>query len=102
MTAEELQAIIAYLKERICLGSGENKSPTAIEFHAPTEGEMVGAGLNAEGARQILRAPWWEEMIEDIVETPEMCDDEDPPERVLEYARDVVFEYVSKRFHPNT
>ena len=48
------------------------------------------AGLNREGCRQILDAPWWDEMVADVVETPEMCDPEDPPEQVLQYARDVV------------
>ena len=28
---------------------------------------------------------------------PEMCDDEDSPEQVLEYAMDVVSEYIRKR-----
>jgi hypothetical protein len=36
-------------------------------------------------------------MVTDIVETPEMCDPEDPPEQVLAYARDVVSEYIRKR-----
>ena len=59
---------------------------------------MIGAGLNAEGVKRILRVPWWEEMVEDIVETPDMCDPDDSPEQILEYARDVVSEYIRKRF----
>ena len=101
MTSEELQAIIAYLKERVCPGSRENESPAVIEFHAPTENEMIDAGLSAEGARQILRVPWWEEMVTDIVETPEMCDPKDSPQQVLEYAKDVVSDYIRKRFPLN-
>ena len=58
---------------------------------------MAGAGLNAEGSRQILAAPWWDEMVDDVVETPEMCDPEDPAAQVLQYARDVVSEYIRKR-----
>jgi hypothetical protein len=30
-----------------------------------------------------------------------MCDPEDPPHQVLEYARDVVSEYIRKRFPLN-
>jgi len=101
MTPDELRAIIDYLKERVYLGSQDSEGPATIIFHAPTEDEMIDAGLNAEGIRRILRVPWWEEMVEDIVETPEMCDEEDPPEQVLEYARDVVSEYIYKRFQPN-
>ena len=69
----------------------------AIGFDAPTVDQMAGAGLNPDGCRQILDAPWWEEMVADIVETPEMSDPGEPGERVLQYARDVVSEYIRKR-----
>jgi hypothetical protein len=101
MTPEELQALMAYLRERVCLGPQEPKGPVVIAFHAPTEQEMIEAGLNTEGVKRILRVPWWEEMVADTVETPDMCDPEDPPHQVLEYARDVVSEYIRKRFPLN-
>ena len=69
----------------------------AIGFDAPTADEMIQAGLNPQGCRQILDAPWWDEMVDDILETPQVCDPEDPPEQVLQYARDVVSEYIRKR-----
>jgi len=59
---------------------------------------MIEAGLNAEGANQILNIDWWEEMITDIIETPDMCEPDESPEQVLQYAKDVVSEYVRKRF----
>ena len=68
-----------------------------IGFDAPGEDELGRAGLNLEGCRQIRGAPWWDEMVGDVVETPEMCDPDDPPEQILEYARDVVSEYIAKR-----
>ena len=37
-------------------------------------------------------------MVEEIVETPVICDPDDPPDLILEYARDVVSEYIRKRF----
>jgi hypothetical protein len=101
MTPEELRAIMAYLRERVHLGSQEAKSPVVITFHAPTEEEMIGVGLNAEGVKRILRVPWWEEMVADIVETPDYCDLDDSPQQVLEYARDVVSDYIRKRFPLN-
>ena len=101
MTPEELRAIMAYLRERVHLGSQEAKSPVVITFHAPTEEEMIGVGLNAEGVKRILRVPWWEEMVADIVETPDYCDLNDYPQQVLEYARDVVSDYIRKRFPLN-
>ncbi len=101
MTPEELRAIMAYLSERVHLGPQNAKSPIVITFHAPTEKDMIDAGLNAEGVKRILRVPWWEDMVADILETPEMCDPSDLPQQVLEYAKDVVSEYIRKRFPLN-
>jgi hypothetical protein len=98
MTPEELRAIMAYLRERVHLGPKEAKGPVLITFHGPTEGEMIGAGLNAEGVKQILHVPWWEEMVADIIETPDFCDPNDSPQHILEYAKDVVSDYIRKRF----
>lgn len=97
MEPDELRAIMEFLRQRVDLKDGEGGGEVAIDFNAPAADEMVQAGLNAEGCRRILNAPWWEEMAEDIVATPEMCDPEDPPEQVLQYARDVVSEYIRKR-----
>jgi hypothetical protein len=101
VTPEGLRAITACLRERVHLGPQESESRTVITFDAPTEKEMVDAGLNADGAKRILRAPWWEEMVTDIVETPEMCDPSDRPQQILGYAKDVVSEYIRKRFQLN-
>jgi hypothetical protein len=83
------------------LRPGKAKGPPDVVFQAPTEEEMIDAGLNAEGVKRILRVPWWDEMVEEIVETPDMCDPGDSPQQVLEYARDVVSEYIRKRFPLN-
>ncbi|MBU0754473.1 MAG: hypothetical protein KJ645_05000, partial [Planctomycetes bacterium] len=72
-----------------------------IVFQTPKEEEMIAAGLNAEGVRRLLGVPWWDEMVEDIVETPDMCDPDDAPQQVLDYAKDVVSEYIRKRFSPD-
>jgi hypothetical protein len=101
MVPEELRAIMAYLRERVHLGPRKAESPVVITFHAPTEEEMIGAGLNAEGVRRILRVPWWEEMVTDIVETPDVCEPDYSPQQVLEYAMDVVSEFIRKRFPLN-
>jgi len=98
MTPDELRAIMIYLRERVRLGTREAETPAAITFQPPTEEEMIGAGLNADGVKRILGVPWWDEMVADITETPDLCDPGDPPRQVLEYARDVVSEYIRKRF----
>ena len=101
MTPDELRAVMVYLRERVCLGPTEAERSAMITFQAPTEDEMIGAGLNPEGVRRILCVPWWEEMVTDIIETPDFCEPGDSPEQILEYARDVVSEYIGKRFPLN-
>ncbi|MBW1767716.1 MAG: hypothetical protein JRJ65_11780 [Deltaproteobacteria bacterium] len=101
MTPEEFRSIMAYLKDRVHLGPKKAENPVAITFHAPMEEEMIDAGLNTEGVKRILCVSWWEEMVADIVETPDYCDSDDSPEQILEYARDVVSDYIHKRFSLN-
>ncbi len=94
MTADDLRAIMAYLRDRV---ETDAAAPLQIAFKAPTENEMVQAGLNAEGIRVILNADWWEEMITDIIETPDFCEPDEPSEQILAYAKDVVSDYLRKR-----
>jgi hypothetical protein len=98
MTPEKLRDIMTYLMDRIQLDKKKGNTSVFINFNTPTEEEMLDAGLDSEGVKRILSASWWEEMVTDIIETPDMCDPEDTPIQVLEYARDVVSEYVRKRF----
>jgi hypothetical protein len=97
MSPDELRAIMEFLRQKVHLMDGDAEGEVGVDFQAPTPDELARAGLNPEGCRQILEAPWWDEMVTDIVETPEMCDPDDPPEQVLEYARDVISEYIRKR-----
>lgn len=101
MTPDELQSIMTYLMERVFLESQEAESQVIITFNVPTEEEMIDAGLNAEGVKRILCVPWWEDMVADIIETPDMCDPDESPQQVLEYAKDVVSEYIRKWFPLN-
>ncbi len=98
MTPEELRAMMTYLQERVNLEAGAVDDPVHITFQGPTEAEMIGAGLSPEGVRRLLKASWWEEMVTDIVETPDFCEPGDSRQQVLTYARDVVLDYIRKRF----
>jgi len=97
MTPEELRAIITYLRERVVLGPKETDGQIVITFLAPSKEEMIEAGLNPKGVEAILQAPWWEEMVTDIIETPEYSEPDESSEQILEYARDVVSDYIRKR-----
>jgi len=101
MIPEELRAIMAYLRQKVNLGSGEAESPVLITFDGPTENEMISAGLNEQGVKRLLGVPWWDEMVTDIIETPDFCESTDLPQQILEYARDVVSDYIRKRFPLN-
>jgi hypothetical protein len=86
-----------FLRSKVHL-KGEGKgSEAVIGFESPQAEELAQAGLNADGFARIRAEPWWDEMVTDIVETPEMCEPDDSPQQVLEYARDVVSEYIRKR-----
>ncbi len=91
MTAEELRNVITYLEQQIHPGEG------GISFETTAE-EMIAAGLDPDGVRKLVSMPWWDEMKEDVCSTPEFCEPEDTAEQILAYARDVVGEYVRKRF----
>jgi hypothetical protein len=95
VTPEELRAVMAYLESRVRLADEGSRT---VAFEMPGESELLAAGLNPEGVRRLVAAPWLEEMVSEVLETPEFCEPGDSPEQVLRYARDVVGEYVRKRF----
>ena len=97
MTPDELRAIMNWLRQKVYLKDREPDGEVGIGFDIPTDDELDAADLNRQACRQILCAPWWDEMVGDITETPEMCETTHPPEQVLDYARDVVSEYIRKR-----
>jgi hypothetical protein len=97
MTPDELRAIMNWLRDRVYLKDPGPDGEVRIGFDTPTDDTLDKTELNRQGCRQVLDAPWWDEMVADVVETPEMCDPGDPPEQVLRYARDVVSEFIRKR-----
>jgi hypothetical protein len=97
MKPDDLREIMEFLRQQVHLAVGESTDAITIRFDEPSAAAMAAAGLHPEGSRSILSAPWWDEMVTDVVETPEMCDPADTPEDVLAYARDVVSEYIRKR-----
>ncbi|MEE4270397.1 MAG: hypothetical protein V2I67_01900 [Thermoanaerobaculales bacterium] len=92
-TPDELRDIVRYLQGRIELVAGRS-----IVFDVPSPDEMTAAGLEAGAAHTILSAPWWSELVDDVVETPDFADPHDSDDAILGYAQDVVQEYVWKRF----
>lgn len=90
---EDLRRLMEYL-QGLVTASGSR----SIAFEIPDGKAMLDAGLHAAAVRQLLVAPWLEEMIADVRETPEFCSPEETSDEILRYARDVVAEYLRKRF----
>jgi hypothetical protein len=96
MTPDQLRAVVADLEARVTLADAG--PPAVIAFAALAEGDLERLGVPAAEARRLLGAPWWPEMVADILDTPGFCGADEAPEAVLRYARDVVGEYIRKRF----
>ncbi len=98
-TADQLREIVRYVQNRVLLVAEGGRE---IAFSPPTVEEMTAAGLDHDTASRLTSEPWWKEMIGDIVETPDFAEPEASAEVVLGYARDVVQEYIGKRFPLDT
>ena len=97
MTQDELKKIMSFLKSRITIGGEKADNLLTVAFDIPDLTAMKDAGLEEEASKEVLEAAWWDEMVSDIVETPDFCEPDDPPEQVLIYAQDVVMDYLRKR-----
>lgn len=98
-TPDQLRAVVDYLQQRVGLAGTDRRT---ITFDPPDPGRMVVDGLDEATVRRLLVSPWWQEMIDDILETPEFAGSSETPEKLLGYARDVVQEYIGKRFPLNS
>ncbi len=92
---DQLRAIVEVLQDRVKLVTEDDR---AIAFEPPTTEDAVDAGFDEPTFSRLTSAPWWQEMIDDIIETPEFAEPDASPTVVLGYARDVIREYIGKRF----
>mgnify|MGYP001828014924 FL=1 len=93
MQPEDLRRLMEYLQDLVSVSDSRS-----IVFEIPDERTMLDAELDADIVRQLLAAPWLGEMVADVRETPDFCSPEESSVEVLQYARDVVVEYLRKRF----
>ena len=98
MQPEEIKRMNEWLQSRINLDEQADK--VAIKFDEPAAADFIAQGFDEEAVSLTLKSAWWAEMATDIVETPEFAEPEDSPEQVLQYARDLIFEYIGKRLYP--
>jgi hypothetical protein len=93
VTPEDLRLLMSYLEERVQL-----TADSKVQFEVPDESRMLADGIHPEAVAQLLAAPWREEMVVDVLETPDFCEPGETPEQILRLARDVIQEYLRKRF----
>ena len=96
MQPEEIRTAVDLLMDRVALTRSDDDA-CEVAFADLDHGAMVALGITPEIAGRLVAAPWWAEMIDDVAETPDFCEPDDTPDQVLQYARDVVKEYVAKR-----
>ena len=95
MDKDEIKRLYEWIQDRVTLDDQGNG--IAIAFEEPDPDDFADADFDPEIVELTLDSEWWEEMVVDIVETPDYAEPNDTPDQVLEYARDVVKEYVAKR-----
>jgi hypothetical protein len=97
MEADEIKRMYEWIQGRVTLADATDG--IAITFDEPGPEDFSGAGFDPDAVELTLSSDWWEEMTTDIVETPDFAEPGESAEQVLQYARDVVKEYVAKRLY---
>jgi len=97
MEIDEIRRMYEWIQGRVTLANVTDGN--AITFEEPGAEEFSGAGFGPEAVELTLASDWWREMVTDIIETPEYAEPGESAEQVLQYARDVVVEYVRKRLY---
>lgn len=97
MDKKEIRRLMDELSSRVTLESEDSRE---VRFDPPDAATLISLGFDESAVGRMLSARWWPEMAEEIVETPAFCGADEAPAEVLRYARDVVVEYIRKRFEP--
>ena len=97
MDREAIRHAMELLSQRVVLND-RGDGGFELWFDDLDRVQMIDLGIHEEVADRLAGARWWKTMIEDVAETPEFCEPDAKPEEALGYARDVVREYLRKRF----
>jgi len=93
---QDIRTAIQLLKDQVTL-TAEAEGDRQVAFEDLDRDGMVALGITPEVAAHFAAAPWWPEMADDVRETPDFCEPDATDDEVLQYAQDVIFEYVAKR-----
>lgn len=95
MEKADIQRMYEWVQSRVRLVPGSDEP--VIAFDAPTAEAFKERGFTDDDIALTLGSGWWQQMIVDIIETPEFAEPDESPDQVVQYARDVVVEYFRKR-----
>ena len=93
-TPDQLRQLILYLQDRVAWSPGGDR---VIVFEPPGVEAMAADGIDEATARAVTGSPWWPELVDDVIETPDFAGPDESRDTVLGYARDVVSEAIRKR-----
>jgi len=97
MEDNEIRRMYEWIQSRVSLAM--DGDGIVVAFDEPGSGDFTAAGFASEAVELTLHSDWWEEMVTDVIETPDFAEPGESPEQILQYARDVVKEYVAKRLY---
>lgn len=97
MDSNEIKRMYQWIQTRVELAA--DPDAVSILFDEPTAEDFEKQGFEKEAVALTLESGWWREMATDIVETPDFAEPGESREQILQYARDVVKEYVAKRLY---
>ena len=97
MEPDEIRRMYEWIQQRVDLTDGPDG--ISITFDEPDPDDFIDADFDPEAVDLTHESDWWDEMVTDIVETPDFAEPGESPEQVLENARDDVKEYVAKRLY---
>jgi hypothetical protein len=93
ISPDAVRAMITHLENLVV----RNDDGT-IGFQIPSHDALIDAGLEQPAVDRLLEAAWLDEMVADVVETPEYCEPDAAPDEVLRFAKDAIKETIWKRF----
>ncbi|TET37157.1 MAG: hypothetical protein E3J72_06885 [Planctomycetota bacterium] len=97
MEKEQIIRLHEWLQGRITLDEGADA--VKVMFNEPAAEDFKKEGFGEEAVNLTLKSDWWAEMVTDVIETPDFAEPDETPEQILQYARDLVVEYIRKRLY---
>lgn len=95
MDDAEIRRMYQWIQSRVTLAGASDA--VSVAFAEPSADDFKNQEFSEEAVKLTLESAWWSEMVTDIIETPEYAEPGESAEQILQYARDVVKEYLAKR-----